>query len=77
MHQHTVHFFRDHHRNNVGESAAAILLQKTLKTKFSIERSIQRVSVHKNKYSLYFKKNRIFSLYSIVNLLISYHECLS
>ena len=43
-----------------------LLLQKTLKTKFSIEPSIQRVSVHKNKYSLYFRKNQIFSLYSIV-----------
>ena len=40
-----------------------LLLQKTLKIKFSIEPSIQR---HKNKYSLYFDKNQIFSLYSIV-----------
>lgn len=40
-----------------------LLLQKTLKTKFSIEPSIQR---HKDKYSLYFKKNQIFSLYNIV-----------
>lgn len=40
-----------------------LLLQKTLKIKFSIEPSIQR---HKDKYLLYFKKNQIFSLYSIV-----------
>ena len=40
-----------------------LLLQKTLKIKFSIEPSIQH---HKDKYSLYFKKNQIFSLYSIV-----------
>lgn len=40
-----------------------LLLQKTLKIKFSIEPSIQR---HKKKYLLYFKKNQIFSLYSIV-----------
>jgi len=40
-----------------------LLLQKTLKIKFSIDSSIQR---HKKKYLLYFKKNQIFSLYSIV-----------
>lgn len=42
---------------------AHLLLQKTLKTKFSLEVSIQR---DKKKYTLYFKKNQIFSLYSIV-----------
>lgn len=40
-----------------------LLLQKTLKIKFSVEPSIQR---YKDKYLLYFKKNQIFSLYSIV-----------
>ena len=40
-----------------------LLLQKTLKTKFNLQSSIQR---HKEKFSLYFKSKQIFSLYSIV-----------
>nr|ABX82570.1 putative site-specific DNA endonuclease [Trebouxia aggregata] len=40
-----------------------LLLQKTLKTKFNLQPSIQR---HKDKFSLYFKSKQIFSLYSIV-----------
>ena len=54
-----------------------ILLQKTLKTKFSIEPCIQRHKTHscanhkdhfcaKDKYNFYFQKNDILSLYSIV-----------
>ena len=40
-----------------------LLLQKTLKTKFNLQPSIQR---HKDKFSLCFKTKQIFSLYSIV-----------